>query len=651
MNFFLAGLCILITGGLMAWLLRRESVGLIGAIMGPLMALLAPIQAWRHGKALSISMPWNVPYGSFFLEIDALSAFFLAPILAISALGALYGFEYLIPYRNKRNLRSVWFFYNILVASMMIVVTAKNGILFLTAWETMALASFFLVIFEAERPETLNAGWSYLIASHMGTACLLVLFIWLGRLNGTLDFNGFGVAGAREAGFMFLLAVLGFGIKAGFFPLHVWLPEAHPAAPSHVSALMSGVMVKTGIYGLLQVYLLLGPGPAWWGWLLISIGALSGLFGALFALAQHDLKRLLAYSSVENIGIIALGLGLGMLGRTLNDPFLATLGFCGGLLHVLNHGLFKSLLFLSAGAVVHVTGTRDMERLGGLIKRIPWTAALFLLGAMAISGLPPLNGFVSEFLILLGAFRGISSLSPQVVAASATSIASLALIGGLAIACFIRAFGVSFLGEPRAKRAQGAHEVRWPMLFPMVVLAAGCLMVGIGSPWLDRPLTLVVAAISGQQSGQFLADSIPSLLSLTMLGTGFLVLVALLAGFRIWLLHGRPVEEALTWDCGYARPSSRMQYTASSFAQPLMNFFAAITGSTTRFKPLDRFYPVAAEFATATPDIARTRLFDPVFRKVRHALMKLRWIQHGHPQLYVLYIAITLLTLFLWKLG
>ena len=276
----------------------------------------------------------------------------------------------------------------------------------------MSLASFFLVMFDDEKESVRRAGWIYLVAMHLGTAFLLAMFLLLGQERRLAGFRAALGRARRRSGVLFLLAVVGFGTKAGFIPLHVWLPEAHPAAPSHVSAVMSGVMIKTGIYGLLRMLTLLGPPPAWWGWTLLGIGVVSGVLGVLFALAQHDLKRLLAYHSVENIGIIALGLGVGLLGISYGNPTMAALGFAGGLLHVVNHAVFKSLLFLGAGSVLHATGTGEIDRLGGLLKRMPVTGATFLVGAAAISGLPPLNGFVSEFLIYLGALAGLGSRRP-----------------------------------------------------------------------------------------------------------------------------------------------------------------------------------------------------------------------------------------------
>ena len=276
-----------------------------------------------------------------------------------------------------------------------------------------------------------------------------------------------------------MLALVGFGTKAGFIPLHVWLPEAHPAAPSHVSAVMSAVMIKTGIYGLVRVMMLLGAPQAWWGWVLCGIGLSSGVIGVLLALAQHDLKRLLAYHSVENIGIIALGLGVGTLGLCAGLPAVAVMGFAGALLHVLNHALFKGLLFLAAGNVVHSAHTREIDHLGGLLRRMPRTGAIFLIGAAAISGLPPLNGFISEFLIYLASFKGAVTLEGANSVPMLATIAGLALIGGLAAACFTKAFGIVFLGQPRSEHAEQAHEVGLAMVMPGVVLAAACILIGL----------------------------------------------------------------------------------------------------------------------------------------------------------------------------
>src|SRR6266487_402262 len=388
----LLSVAILVVSGFVALLGRRSArivtgIGVGGAVIGCAIGLIPALGVLLGGEVESLHLAWSVPYGSFFVQLDALSAFFIVVILAISALTAIYGGEYLWPWRDKKLLGPPWFFFYMLVASMVMVVLARNGVLFLMAWEVMALSSFFLVTFEDERESVRVAGRTYLVATYLGTAFLLVMFILMGREAGSLDFDQFQkLSGTPKAfgGLLFLLAIIGFGTKAGFMPLHVWLPGAHPAAPSHVSALMSGVMIKMGIYGLLRALAFLGFPAAAWAYGLLGLGLLSAVGGVLFALAQHDLKRMLAYHSVENIGIICLGIGAGLLGRIHGNVAVEVLGFGGALLHVWNHAAFKSLLFLSAGAAVHAAHERDLDRMGGLLRRMPTTGALFLVGSAAI---------------------------------------------------------------------------------------------------------------------------------------------------------------------------------------------------------------------------------------------------------------------------
>jgi formate hydrogenlyase subunit 3/multisubunit Na+/H+ antiporter MnhD subunit len=605
-----------------------------------------------------------MPFGEFYIELDPLSAWFILPTLLLSALSAIYGVGYLRSWQGRRSLGPVWFFYCLLVLGMVLVLLARNAVLFLVAWELMALASFFLVTFEHERESVREAGWIYFVATHLGTAFLLAFFLLFARETGSMDFDVWVAQGIHTqdlTSVLFLLAVVGFGTKAGFMPLHVWLPEAHPAAPSHVSALMSGVMIKTGIYGLLRAFTFLctpayaevtaGRPPLWWGWVLIGIGLTSGVLGVLFALAQHDLKRLLAYHSVENIGIIALGLGVGLLGTSTGSSMLIVLGFGGALLHVVNHALFKGLLFLGAGAVLHGTRTLEIDHLGGLLKRMPWTAVTFLIGAVAISGLPPLNGFVSEFLIFLGAFRGgISSAAPIAVPLLAL-IAGLALIGGLAVACFTKAFGIVFLGEPRSEHVSHAHEVDWTMRLPMLALAAGCVLIGLLAPFAVGSLQAVLANLSYLEP-EVVNENLSIAggpLTFVVIGAGvFLLLLLELMLLRRGLLAGRRVEQGTTWGCGYAQPTPRMQYTASSFAQPLMDLFRPLLGTKKKVVPPRGFFPAAASLETMTLDISREEMYRPMFRRVREWLFQVRWLQHGKVQLYVLYIAVTLIVLLVW---
>ncbi len=658
MPLLLAALIVLGLGGLAAVLLQRSprltcAVGAGSVVASAVLGLIAVLRILLGGAPAQLRLPWGVPFGSFYVELDPLSAFFLLPLFVLSALAAVYGSGYLRRWAGEKALGPAWLFFNLLVASMAVSFVARNGVLFLVAWETMSLASFFLVAFESEEAAVRQASWTYLVAMHLGTAFLLALFVLLGRGGGSLDFDRLGgaaAAGPGFAGLLFVLGLIGFGTKAGFMPLHVWLPEAHPAAPSHVSAVMSGVMIKAGIYGLLRLLTLLGPPPAWWGWTLVGVGITSGILGVLFALAQHDLKRLLAYHSVENVGIITLGLGLGLLGVTFQSPTLAVLGFAGGLLHVINHALFKGLLFLGAGTVLHATGTRDIDHLGGLLKRLPWTGAVFLVGAAAIAGLPPLNGFVSEILVYLGAFTGVTLAPPGAILPAAAVIAALALIGGLAAACFAKAFGAVFLGEPRA--AGDPHEPGWSMRLPPLVLAAACGFVGLASPLALRLVRPVLPVVTGWPEGELSPGLAAAGTLLSRLSAVFLALVALAACaalvYRLLLArHGRVA--APTWDCGYARPTARMQYTASSFAQPIVELFGPLLRTRKLYHPPRGYFPARAEWETDTPDVSRAYFYDFAFKGVGRLLARLRWLQQGRLQIYVLYIAVTLIALLLWK--
>ena len=625
-----------------------------GAVLGSLPALFAASRALLCGSVWTLHLPWPLPGANFVIGMDAISAFFTLPIVLICALAAIYGREYLRPYEGRKALGTSWCMFNLLAASMLLVVLARNGVLFLLAWEAMSLSSFFLVMFEGEKTEVRRAGWTYLVATHIGTAFLLVMFVLLGQPTGSLDFDGFGrIAGTPAlASLAFVLAVVGFGTKAGFMPLHVWLPEAHPAAPSHVSAVMSGVMIKTGIYGLLRTLLWLGPPPLWWGYLLVAIGVVSGVLGVLFALAQHDLKRLLAYHSVENIGIIVLGLGIGLIGLGSHHPLVAALGFAGGLLHVVNHAIFKSLLFMGAGSVLHATGSRELDQLGGLLKSMPSTGATFLAGAAAISGLPPLNGFVSEFLIYFAAFGLLGASGIPVVLAALAAIVSLALIGGLAAACFTKAFGTIFLGEARSSQAEHAHEAGPCMRAPPILLAALCLTIGVTAPFVIGVLKPVVNQLAGTTDlGDWTGAAALPLAVVACVGVGLLALFCILAAVRAMLPARRMTNEAVTWDCGYIAPTPRMQYTASSFADPLTRFFGAVLGTHRKFSGPRGFFPDSASYSTETPDMSRERLYKPVFIAVERAMSKFRWIQHGRLNLYILYIVLTLLALLTWKLG
>jgi formate hydrogenlyase subunit 3/multisubunit Na+/H+ antiporter MnhD subunit len=436
------------------------------------------------------------------------------------------------------------------------------------------------------------------------------------------------------------------------------LPEAHPAAPSHVSAVMSGVMIKMGIYGLLRILTLLGAPPAWWGWTLIAISVATGLMGVLYAIAQQDLKRLLAYCSVENVGIITLGLGVGLLGVSYGSPVMAALGFAGGLLHVVNHAIFKSLLFLGAGSVAHATETRNIDLLGGLYKRMPTTGLSFLIGAAAICGLPPLNGFISEFLIYLSALSGFAVETELSVTSAAilgiVVLGSLSLMGGLAAVCFAKAFGIAFLGEPRSEQAAHAHEAGIAMRVPMLILASLCVLLGLAAPLLPRFLgPAILALTSGVVKESLIADlgGKSNLLVAVSLSCYILLgLIVLLTFVRRKLLAGRSRESSLTWDCGYAAPTPRMQYTGSSFSRSTISLFRLFTRPRDTIRAPQGLFPKKSFLHTETPDIFGNKVYRPIFWSIGWVASKLRWLQQGRIQLYVLYIALTILVLLIWKL-
>lgn len=661
MGLFLAAIVVLVGTGLTALLGRRESrwpeaVAFGGCVLASALGLVPAVQVLSGEIHFELSWPWLVPFGRFELEIDPLSAWFVLPVLLVGAVTAVYGRGYLGSWRGRKWLGGAWCQFNLLVASLLLVVTARNALLFLVAWEVMSIASFLLVTFHDEEVSVRDAGWTYLVATHLGTTFLLVLFVWMACATGSMsfaDWTGAPAAVTGHAGWMFLLALIGFGTKAGLMPFHVWLPEAHPAAPSHVSALMSAVLIKTGIYGLLRALTWLGPPPAWWGWGMLVLGLGSALLGILFALAQSDLKRLLAYSSVENIGWMVAAMGLGLLGTSQGLSGVAVLGFAAALLHVVNHALFKGLLFLAAGSVVHATGTRELDRMGGLGKRMPWTAAAFLVGAVAISGLPPLNGFLSEWTLLLASWNGVTSARHGVVVGALVVVAGVALVAGLAVACFTRLFGAIFLGEPRSDGGGQPHDPGPLQRWPVLALAAGCGWVALGAPWLFGVVRGPLRLLTHQPVGEVQIAMAPAVGGATWLVWFGLVLVVLALGL-FWGRQSRlrrwEIGRTVTWDCGYACPTSRMQYTASSFAQPITRMFGGLLRTRTRLVIPEGLFPKEGSLATETPDPYRGQLYQPAFVRLNEALSQFRWLQQGRVQVYVLYVAMTLVVLLVWKL-
>ena len=662
MTYLLLAVFLMLAGAIAALLVGgnrsrwASAVATLTVGLGCLLVLKPVFDTLAGRPPQQLSAAWSIPWGRFTIGIDGLSAVFFLPLLIMSPLAAIYG----CAYQDKAQGRpgSSWFFFNLLIISMMLLLTARDGILFLLAWEIMAVCSFFLVVTDHRHAAVRKAGWTYLVATHIGTTALLVLFALLGGRAGTFDFQSFSSLGgstAVPATVLFALAIVGFGSKAGHFPLHVWLPEAYPAAPGHVAALMSAALSKIGLYGLLRALTFLGPVQTEWGWTMVALGLVSGIFGVAMVLVQNDMKRLLAYSSIENMGIMTIGIGAGLLGICWQMPVLALLGLGGGLLHMLNHAVFKGLLFLGAGSVLHIAGTRQMDRLGGLINPMPWTGFAFIVGAAAISALPPFNGFMSEFLIYFAGIKAALSRSTQAVVLAGAILAGMALIGGLVAAGFLKCAGLVFLGEPRHPYSSKVHDAAGLMRWPMVLLAGLCLVLGLAAP-LMLPLVASAARVVAGDAMGAVSKSFPPevgsiLTRVSWIGAFFLVSAGALYGVRRRLAASTTGDNAIgvTWDCGFAQPSARMQYTASSFTQPLTDFLQASLGARGKDPVIRDYFQQSAGFAIRTPDPARQWLFAPLFRFIAHRLSPLLTLQHGRIHLYVLYMAIILIALLIWK--
>jgi hydrogenase-4 component B len=632
------------------------------AVLGAAVGLAGVASFWLASESQPIVLPWSLPGASFSVGVDGLSAIFLLPIFLISLLGNIYGLEYWKQTEHQGNGRKLRVFYGFLTAGMALVVIARNGILFLFAWEIMALSAFFLVTTEDDKPDVRAAGWVYLVATHVATACLFGLFALLHAASGSFALLPVPAENLKPgmATGMFILALAGFGLKAGLMPLHVWLPSSHAIAPTHVSAIMSGVIIKMGIYGLVRTTALLPEPPLAWGAIVLALGVVSGVLGVAFAIGQHDLKRLLAYHSIENIGIIVIGLGLALLGRTLHRNDWVLLGMSGCLLHVWNHSLFKALLFLSAGSVIHATGTREIDHLGGLAKSMPRTALCFVVGAVAICGLPPLNGFVSEFFIYLGLFGTLLSgaggkgagefAGGPSFAGAAFAAAALALIGALAVACFVKVFGAVFLGSPRSEHARHAHESPPAMIGPMAVLVFCCFVIGLAprlvAPVLEQGIAGWAPRIAAPEGGLPVLAPLDWISRMGLLLVGGLALAAALLRRQ---LRQSVVDLGATWGCGYVAPSSRMQYTSSSFAQMLVALFGWALRPRIHRPGVLPLFPQKASFHSEVPDPVLDEAVLPTFRLGAWLFSWLRILQQGNIQIYLLYIFIALVTLLLWR--
>lgn len=645
MSLLAAGALLILLGGLGAVMLRRQArtadalAGLL-LVAGCALSATAALRALAGYQAeLRLPTP-ALPGGAWELGLDGLSAWFLLLLSVVGGATSVYGIAYLAAERDHRSIAPVHFLWSVLLVAMMAVLVARSAIPFLVSWEIMAVSAYFLILFEHEREEARRSGLVYLVLTHFGTLGLLLMFLAWGRRAPDLTFLSLAAQSpdlAWSGAGVLLLALFGFGVKAGLFPFHFWLPGAHAAAPSHVSALLSGVMLKMGIYGLFRVLSLLGPPPAWWGWTTLLLGLTSALLGVLWALAQHDLKRVLAYSSVENIGIILMGVGLGGLGTAYHNPAVALIGYTAALLHTFNHALFKSLLFLGAGAIVRSTGTREIDRLGGLARRLPGTALLFATGALAIAGLPPLNGFVSEWLLVQGFLT--AGAAGDWLRFACLGVTGLAIVGALVVACFTRLFGILMLGQPRDTSVIPASDADRGMLLPMCVLGFACLAIGLWPSWVVSS-ALRLAGSLGNVPGP--ADptalvTAGALRDIPILGGVLIALGVVMLLVRRALRPPADRRVAATWGCGYSRPTSRMQYTASSFGAPLAHAFSAAV-------PLNRV-PAPGRFRTVPQDRVFHNLMRPLWNRLQAVALALRPLQQGRLRTYLSFMIWTLILL------
>lgn len=643
-----------ITGcaGIPGLFLRRPGMGQVIAtvltLLSSLVGIPAALALLFARSTTTYILEWGLPFGPCELAIDPLSAFFLLPIFAVAVAGSLFAVGYWPAAKHRSSEPGLTFHYGLLASSMALLVMARNGVFFLMAWEIMALSAYFLLITEHGVEEVRRAGIVYLIATHTGTAALFVYFSLLAAQSGSFLLPAARTISALAPGTMLIAAtaLLGFGAKAGIMPLHIWLPSAHANAPSHVSAIMSGVMLKMGLYGIFRTLTFFYDPPLLWGIILLAAGFSSALLGIAFAAAQRDLKRLLAYSSIENIGIITAALGGGVLGLASHNDPLAYLCLSAALLHILNHSLFKPLLFLGSGAVIHAGGTREMNLLGGLAKAMPKTALIFLAGVLAICGLPPLNGFASEFLLYLGLF---SQLQLDDLAALALLAPVLALVGGLALITFTKLYSSVFLGTQRTPGACPPHEAGAAMLLPMGFFALLCILIGLLPQYALGLLSPVLKGFMPAQAVAALSPEYTATLG-RLSWSGFLLAGAVLAAVLFWLFRMRraPLSQSATWSCGYQRASARMQYVSSSFSEIVVSVFNGIIRQRIERPLLSGLFPGPSSCIDLPTETLLERIIRPLFTVAGVSFAFLRRLQHGQMHLYMIYIFATLFILMLW---
>jgi len=622
---------------------KWKGVITVGAVC--LIAILSCVVAIQTlgGKNFEYSFAGSLITGKIPVRIDALSGWFILIISFSFVTGAFYGLQYMKPYRSQTaNLSIHSISYILLFAALISICSLQNSIAFLIAWEIMAIGCFLVIIFEHYKKNTISAGINFLIQSHVCIMFLTLGFIWVALKMNSYDFNAirdFSLSNPMLSGVaLFLCFFIGFAIKAGFVPFHTWLPYAHPAAPAHISAVLSSVIIKIGIYGILRMLLLIKTDYTLIGYVILFFSLVSGIYGVMLAILQHNLKKLLAYHSIENIGIIGIGIGLGCIGMGKGNNVLIVLGFAGALLHTLNHSLFKSILFYAAGNVYQSAHTMNIEQLGGIGKRMPHTSLLFLISALAICGLPPFNGFVSEFIIYNGMFAGLKDTAFSFLLSIASSLFSLALIGGLALLCFTKAFGAVFLGTPRSFFKQAHEEANLGKLIPMYAGTALILLIGMFPKFFVKTAIQPVHLFVQPLNTNTIVFSITH--PITMIGysaIGFTILASLIFIIRKRLTLSKPQRSEVTWGCGYVAPTNKMQYTASSFIRAYRKLIEPVLSIHKKKIPITAVFPITGCQETHAYDKLEEWLIDNPLRQLKHFFNRFTFLQNGNPQFYILY--------------
>ncbi|MBS1120053.1 MAG: hyfB [Deltaproteobacteria bacterium] len=607
-----AGLCVGLASNR-----ASAAVAIVSQGVATVLVLASIVPLLAGGSAVELTWSWPQPIESVTFRIDALSAFFLSWSLPMTLIGTIYAIGYLRPsLAAGRRGGPHYALLNMVSLSFVLIYSVHNALVFLLGWEIAAVSAWLLVIWDYRNQKIRFAGFNYLVSTHVGLFVLVAAFMLLHSNTDSMDFVAFGQflshkSSARST--IFLLLCVAFGLKSAFFPFHTWLPRAHSAAPAHVSALMSGVIHKAGLFGFIRFTLLMGQPEEWMGWSVLAFGAMSAFFGVLYTSTQRDLKRLLGYSSTENVGIAAMGFGIGYLGWSWNVPALAIAGFAGGLLHILNHAFFKCLLFYAAGAIYRAVHTVDLERLGGLGKKLPATAAMFLIGGLAIAALPPFNGFVSELVIYSGLLSGSAPSSEENVVLVAAA-AVLAFVGAVSAVSMVRAFGLTFLGTPRdpsihvREDGHGGPDAPPPMLGAMGLHLLGVVALGV-APELGLGLTqatldlIPVGTVANHP--EILAPFAPIIWASRILA------VVLLAIVVVQWRQRHEARRSVTWGCGYTAPSPRMQYTGSSFSEHLARIFSSFLPALRRERlPVEPFPQQPGHLSTHHADPVERRMYE-----------------------------------------